>query len=102
MSPNFFSYATLKEAITFDSEGLLIMVEDAEPETGYTSIIDIPKEQIKKPGLDETTVPKLSGKDVLDCYCVQEVKADVESMLPILPEHIMNRIKLNEPEQMEY
>lgn len=101
MQPNFFSYATLKEAITFDADGLLIMVEDAEPEEGYTSIIDIPKEEIQKPGLDESTVPKLSGRDILNCYSIKEVKPDIEGMLPILPEHIMKRIKLNEQEQME-
>ena len=101
MPPSFFSYATLKEAITFDADGLLIIVEDAQPEEGYTSIIDIPKEEIKKPGLDESTAPKLSGKDILSCYSIQEVKQDIEVMLPVLPEHIMNRIKINEPEQIE-
>lgn len=101
MPPNFFSYSTLKNVLTFDSEGILVMVEDAEPDTGYTSIIDIPKNEIKKPGLDESTVPKLSGRDILNCYSIQETKSDIESMLPILPEHIMNRIKLSESEQME-
>lgn len=101
MPPNFFSYSTLKNVLTFDSEGILVMVEDAEPDTGYTSIIDIPKNDIKKPGLDESTAPKLSGRDILDCYSVQETKADLDSMLPMLPEHIMNRIKLSESEQME-
>ena len=101
MPPNFFSYSTLKNVLTFDSEGILVMVEDAEPDAGYTSIIDIPKNEIKKPGLDESTVPKLSGRDILNCYSVQETKADLDSMLPMLPEHIMNRIKLSESEQME-
>lgn len=102
MPPSFFSYATLKETITFDADGLLVMVEDAEPESGYTSIIDIPKEEIKKPGLDESTAPKLSGRDILNCYSIKEVKSDIEGMLPVLPEHIMNRIKINEQEQTEW
>ena len=101
MPPNFFSYATLKEAITFDSDGLLVMVEDTQPEDGYLTIIDIPKDPIKTPGLDESTVPKLNSRDILNCYSIQEAKPDIESMLPILPEHIMNRIKLSESEQME-
>ncbi len=101
MSPNFFSYSTLKNVLTFDSEGILVMVEDTEPDTGYTSIIDMLKNEIKKPGLDESTAPKLNSRDILNCYSIKETKPAVESMLPILPEHIMNRIKLSESEQME-
>ena len=49
MPPNFFSYSTLKNVLTFDSEGILVMVEDAEPDTGYTSIIDMPKNEVNDP-----------------------------------------------------
>lgn len=45
MPPNFFSYSTLKNVLTFDSDGILVMVEDAEPDAGYISIIDMPKSQ---------------------------------------------------------
>jgi hypothetical protein len=103
MTPNFFSYSKLKNIITFDSEGLLTMVEDAEPEDGVTSIIDIPKTKIQKPGLDESTVPKLGGREAMGFCVIQANKESIDSMIPMLPDHIMKRIKMeSEPTEAEH
>lgn len=103
MTPNFFSYSRLKNIITFDSEGLLTMVEDAEPEYGVHSIIDIPTTEIQKPGLDEHTAPKLGGREVLGYCVIKANKERVDSMIPMLPDHIMKRINMEtEPTEVEH
>lgn len=94
MTPNFFSYSKLKNAIHFTADGSFAIVEDAEPEDGVQSIIDIPKIEIQKPGLDERTAPKLGGREALGFCVIKANKESIDSMLPMLPDHIMKRIKM--------
>lgn len=63
-----------------DESGNISYISDIEDNDGYTSIADMPKNDIQLGGYFGMNIPKGGSRDVVNFGYVQEVKQDFESM----------------------